>query len=178
MKGVLFNEFLDQVEDIHGAAMKERVVGACDLSSGGVYTNERAYPCEEMGQLIAAFARLSNKDPVPILHEFGRRLATTFHHSHPEHFEAPAFFDFVESLDALVHAEVKKRDPEAQLPRFSTISREDNRLVIDYVSSRGLEDLAYGLFRGCSEIFGEPVHIAASVDRDVPVFAVRFTLDI
>ncbi len=50
------------------------------------------------------------------------------------------------------------------------------RLVIDYVSSRGLENLASGLFHGCSAIFDEPVHITAAAHDEAEVKSVRFTL--
>ncbi len=176
MKGIVFTEFLDHVEEALGPAMVESIIEACDLASGGVYTSVGTYPCEEMGQLIGALARLSGRDPVSILHEFGGRLAQTFHQVYPEHFKVPGFFDFVESVDSHIHVEVMKLYPDAELPRFHTVSREQDRLVIDYISSRGLENLAFGLFHGCSTIFDEPVHITATAHDEAAVKSVRFTL--
>jgi Haem-NO-binding len=176
MKGIVFTEFLEHVEEALGPAMVESVIDACDLASGGVYTSVGTYPCEEMGQLIGALAELSGRDPVSILHEFGGRLAETFHKAYPEHFKVPEFFDFVESVDSHIHVEVKKLYPDAELPRFHTVSREQDRLVIDYVSSRGLENLAFGLFHGCSAIFDEPVNITTDARDESNLKSVRFTL--
>lgn len=176
MKGIVFTEFLEHVEEALGPAVVEQVIESCDLASGGAYTSIGTYPCAEMGQLIAALARLTGRDPTSILHEFGGRLAATFHGAYPEHFKVPAFFDFVESVDTHIHAEVLKLYPDAELPRFNLVSRDENRLVIDYVSSRGLEELAFGLFHGCSRIFGEPVHITTDVRSDDGLNSVRFTL--
>ena len=176
MKGIVFTEFLEHVEEAFGPAMVESVIDACDLASGGVYTSVGTYPCEEMGKLIGALAELSGRVPVSILHEFGGRLAETFHKAYPQHFKVPDFFDFVESVDSHIHVEVMKLYPDAELPRFHTVSREQDRLVIDYVSSRGLENLAFGLFHGCSTIFDEPVHITAAAHDEAEVKSVRFTL--
>lgn len=176
MKGIVFTEFLDHVEQALGPAMVESVIEASDLASGGVYTSVGTYPCEEMGKLIASLAKLSGRDPVSILNEFGGRLAETFHSAYPEHFKVPSFFDFVESVDSHIHVEVMKLYPDAELPRFRTVSRQEDELVVDYVSSRGLSDLAFGLFLGCSAIFDEPVHITTAAHDEASVKAVRFTL--
>lgn len=79
MKGIVFTEFLDHVKAAFGPAMAENVFEAIDLASGGVYTSVGTYPCEEMGKLIASLAKLSGRDPVSILNEFGGRFAETFH---------------------------------------------------------------------------------------------------
>lgn len=115
-----------------------------------------------MDKLIGALAELSGRDPVSILHELGGRLAETFHKVYPQKFKGADFFDFVESVDSHIHVEVMKLCQDAELPRFHKVSREQERLVIDYVSSRGRQNLASGLFRGCSTIFDEPVHITAA----------------
>jgi hypothetical protein len=176
MKGIVFTEFLDHVEEALGPAMVENVVEASDLASGGVYTSVGTYPCEEMGKLIASLAKLTGRDPVSILNEFGGRLAQTFHKAYPEHFKVPSFFDFVESVDSHIHVEVTKLYPDAELPRFHTVSRQHDQLVVDYVSSRGLADLAFGLFQGCSAIFDEPVLITTAAQDDESANSVRFKL--
>lgn len=72
------------------------------------------------------------------------------------------FFDFVGSVGSHIHVDVIQLYPNAELPRFPTVSRGHGRLVIEYVASRGLQKLAFGLLRGCSTISDEPRHITAA----------------
>lgn len=72
------------------------------------------------------------------------------------------FFDLVESVVSHIRAEVMKLHQDAELARFHKVSRQQERLVIDYVSPRGPRNLASGLFRGCSTIVDEPVRITAA----------------
>ena len=176
MKGIVFTEFLEHVEESLGPVVAEQSVESRDLESGGAYTSVGTYPCEEMGQLIGALAKHSNKDPVSILNEFGGRLARTFHSAYPQYFDVPSYFDFVESVDSHIHVEVLKLYPDAELPRFENVSRDETKLVVDYISSRGLEDLAYGLLHGCASTFGEKVTISTDIKDDDAERKVRFTL--
>lgn len=85
-KGIVFTEFLDHMEEALGPAMVESIIESCDLAPGGIYTSVGTYPCEEMGQLIGALAKLSGRDLGSILYEFGGRLAQAFNQAYPEHF--------------------------------------------------------------------------------------------
>lgn len=177
MKGIVFTEFLEHVEGAFGSMMVEQIVDACDLESGGAYTSVGTYPCEEMGQLVGALARFSGTDPSELLHGFGGRLASTFHGAYPQYFDVPGYFDFVESVDSHIHVEVLKLYPDAELPRFVSVSRDENCLVIDYISSRGLEDLAAGLLYASAAVFNEKVSVTSDTWGEGADRTVRFTLE-
>jgi len=176
MKGIVFTEFLDHVEEAMGPAMVEDLIDGCDLESGGVYTSVGTYPCAEMGKLLAKLSELSGIDPVTLLHGFGGRLAQTFHSAYPDHFDVACYFDFVDSIDQRIHVDVLKLYPDAELPRFVTVRRDDNCMEIDYKSSRGLEQLAYGLFVGTANIFGQTVSIESFSRVENGEKIVRFRL--
>ena len=177
MKGIVFTEFLEHIEDTYGALMTERVIEACDLKSGGAYTSVGTYPCEEMGQLVGALSRFTETHPSVLLQGFGGRLAKTFHSAYPQYFEVPGYFDFVESIDSHIHVEVLKLYPDAELPQFVNVSRDDHTLVIDYISSRGLEDLAEGLLLASAAVFGDSVSVKSDVQEGSAGRVVRFTLE-
>ena len=63
MKGIVFTEFLDLVEDKFGLGMVDDIVNSSDLSSGGAYTAIGTYDFGEMHQLIT---HLSAKTDIPI----------------------------------------------------------------------------------------------------------------
>lgn len=177
MKGIVFTEFLEHVEDAHGAIMAERIISSCELESGGAYTSVGTYPCEEMGELVGALARLTSSQPNTLLHGFGGRLAKTFHAAYPQYFDVANYFDFIESVDSHIHVEVQKLYPDAELPKFVTVSRSENQLVVDYISSRGLEDLAHGLLAASAAVFGETIKIRSEVRGDGADRIVRFTME-
>jgi hypothetical protein len=90
---------------------------------------------------------------VSILHEFGGRLAETFHKAYPQHFKVPDFFDFVESVDSHIHVEVMKLYPDAELPSFVT-RWEGDAFILEYRSARPFAALAEGLLLGAIAHWG------------------------
>ena len=177
MKGIVFTEFLEHVETSFGLDMVQNIIDVCDLPHGGAYTSVGTYPCEEMGQLVGALAKLSGADPKALLKGFGERLGATFHKAYPQYFDVSGYFDFVESVDAHIHVEVKKLYPDAELPKFESVSRDEKSLVLDYISSRGLEDLAAGLLLATASVFDESISIRSDVRENVSERTVRFTLE-
>ena len=69
--------------------------------------------------------------------------------------EVSSSFDFVASVDGVIHVEVRKLYPDAQLPSFQVLERTPHVLRIKYRSDRHLGDLAEGLLEGCIAHFGE-----------------------
>lgn len=83
-------------------------------------------------------------------------------------------FSFLSGIEDIIHAEVLKLYPDAELPRFIVEHHDAQRLVLLYQSPRHFEDLAEGLMHGCVAHFGESIRI----EREVPASgtAQRFTL--
>ena len=80
---------------------------------------------------------------------------------YPDFFEGcGSLFDFLESVDRHIHVEVNKLYPDAELPKFRTVSRGADHLAIDYESCRPLEHLAEGMIQAAAAHFREPVTIS------------------
>ena len=85
-------------------------------------------------------------------------------------------FDLLQSLNNLIHREVAKLYPDAELPRFDVIERSADRLTLVYESRRPFADLAEGLIRACGHHFGQNLTVAReNLPADGPI-RVRFTL--
>ena len=56
MKGVVFTEFLELVEDKFGLEMVDAIIQASDLESGGAYTAVGTYKFVEMVSLLTALS--------------------------------------------------------------------------------------------------------------------------
>jgi hypothetical protein len=177
MKGIVFTEFLEMVEAQYSPALADRIVCAASLPSGGAYTAVGTYDHGEMWSLVIELGKATGT-PVPrLMHAFGEHLFQRFTVVYPKLFESvSSAFDFLQGLETVIHSEVRKLYPDAELPRFDVAERSAQRMVMVYRSSRHFADLAEGLLRGCARHFDEPIEIGR---EDLPAdrgSAARFTL--
>lgn len=146
MKGIVFTEFLDMVEQKFGYEIVDQIITESKLKSNGIYTAVGTYPHSEVVTLLM---NLSNKvaiEPTTLLKEFGKYLFDTFLSSYPQFFSAvDNAFAFLHSIDKHIHVEVLKLYPDATLPKFLSKETEDGTLVMTYKSERKMAALAEGL---------------------------------
>jgi len=159
MKGIVFSEFMDLVEEKFGLETIDELVESTDLASGGSYTAVGTYPSSEMVSLVVRLSELTNV-PVPgLLNAFGHHLFATFHRNYPGFFaDVKHPFDLLEQIDNHIHVEVKKLYPDAELPRFET-ERNGDTMTMIYRSERKMADLAIGLMEAAANHFKHPLNI-------------------
>lgn len=177
MKGVVFTEFFGMVEQEFSADLVDDLIDATQPASGGAYTAVGTYDHREIVAMVVELSARSGT-PVPdLLQAFGRYLFGRFHAMYPVFFEGvDGSFAFLDSIERVIHAEVRKLHPDAELPRFETELLGDDGMVLVYRSPRHMEDLAAGLIAGCAEHFGDEVHIDRAT-RDDGAVAFRLTLE-
>lgn len=177
MKGIVFCEFVEMLEQEFSADMADEIISGAALESGGAYTTVGTYDHHEM---LALVTQLSEKTgtPVPDLVEaFGRYLFGRFVDLYPAFFEGvDGAFSFLDRIEEHVHVEVLKLYPDAELPTFDTSRTDDNTMVMVYQSTRPFADLARGLIKGCIAHYGEPVDVQMEDLSDEGRTHVRFTL--
>ncbi|MEO9968446.1 MAG: heme NO-binding domain-containing protein [Hyphomonadaceae bacterium] len=167
MKGVVFTEFMDHLERAYGPVLVDDVITSSGVETRGAYTSVGTYPCSELVRLISAMSSISGLGIPQIIRQFGEQLAVSFKRDHPQYYDNIGYFDFVEAVENRIHVDVLKLYPDAELPRFFTVSRSERKLVIDYLSARHLEELAYGLLLGTARHFDENVSISMQpIKRD------------
>ena len=177
MKGIVFTEFLEMVEDHFSIDMVDNLIDDCDLPSGGAYTAVGTYSHEEIVALVSA---LSQRTAIPVpqlLKVFGEHLFGQFAKNYSLFFvNVSNALDFLHGIEDVIHAEVKKLYPDAQLPRFITEEYSNQKLVLVYQSNRHFEDLAEGLIIGCIKYFNEKIHISREEIYINNIKQERFTL--
>lgn len=157
MKGVVFTEFLDMVEQRFSPDMVDDIIEDANLPSGGAYTTVGTYPHDEMVALVVALSARSGAAVPELLRAFGEYLFGRFVKGYPAFFSGHHdAFIFLAGIEDIIHAEVRKLYPDAELPTFEVEHRDERRLAIVYSSGRHFEDLAEGLIRGCISHFGRP----------------------
>jgi len=164
MKGIVFTEFLEMVEDRFSANMVDDIIDAANLPSGGAYTAVGTYSHEEIVALVVALSQNSGVAVQSLLQAFGQHLFGRFVKGYPAFFSATNdAFTFLSGIEDIIHAEVKKLYPDAELPRFDIEHHDDRKLILLYDSRRHFEDLAEGLMRGCVAHFGGGIDIQREV---------------
>lgn len=166
MKGVVFTEFLDMVEARFSPEAVDDIIDAADLPHGGAYTAVGTYPYQEMARLVGALSKYSGLSAPQLLNAYGQHLFARFHQGYAAFFEGmDDSFTFLATIQDVVHVEVRKLYPDAELPEFATEKLSDDHLRMVYRSPRCLGDFAQGLLEGCVSHFGEPIKISRQDSR-------------
>lgn len=175
MKGMVFTEFLEMVEDQFGFETADKIIENSELASGGVYTAVGTYHHGEMVELVSNLSKESEIKIEDLLQAFGKHLFSQFVKGYGRFFEdVTDSFKFLSGIEDYIHVEVKKLYPDAELPTFEIETKSENELVMLYKSERGFADFAQGLILGCIAHFEEEVQVQRE-DLNGPK-EVRFTL--
>ncbi len=160
MKGIVFTEFLEMVEEKFGFEIADSIIEKSNLKSGGSYTSVGTYPHEEMVQLLTHLSEESGLQAADLLETFGLYLFGRFAELYGVFFENKTnSFDFLSGIENYIHVEVKKLYPDAQLPRIDAHKIDEKRMELTYYSTRKLASLAHGLMNGCFQHFKENISI-------------------
>lgn len=176
MKGIVFTEFIEMVEQRFSTSVAYRLLDECELSSGGAYTAVGTYDHRELVRLASKLSEISGLPLSALMKVFAEHLFGRFHVLYPVFFEnVNSAFDFLTQVEDFIHPEVLKLYPDAELPRFETERPDRDTLVMTYHSTRHLGDLAQGLIEACIRHFGQPLQLRR---EDLPGAgqAVRFTI--
>jgi len=160
MKGIVFAEFLELVEDKFGFEMADDIIDKCDLPSDGAYTQVGKYDHQELIDLVSALSEETKISVEDLVKTFGQHLLFKFTKSYPQYFDGvKTSFEFFDTIENKVHVEVKKLYPDAELPTFTPEIISDNEMKMTYRSKRPFSALAYGMMMGSAEFFNENIDI-------------------
>lgn len=160
MKGIVFTEFLEMVDDKFSPEVSEAIIEEANLPSGGAYTSVATYDHAEMVTMVVKLAEKTNTPVSDLLGVFGEYLLGRFKVLYPDFFVGvSSTFDFLDTIENHVHVEVKKLYSDAELPSFATERLNDGAMTMTYKSSRPFADLAEGLIRGSIAHFGEEIQL-------------------
>lgn len=177
MKGVVFVEFVEMVEDTFSPEMVDDIIQSALPPSGGAYTAVGTYPHQEMIDLVGALSERTGVPVADLMRSFGRHLMGRFESMYPEFFEGvPDAFAFLRTLENHIHREVLKLYPEAELPRFDYSHPSDDSMVLVYRSARPFADLAEGLLHGCIDHWQEGLELGREDLEGPSGTHARFTL--
>lgn len=156
MKGIVFNLLNELIEEKFGLATWDSLLQS--TGQDGVFTAAGNYPDEKILALVAALSEKSGIPPGDLIRVFGEFMFSGFVKHYPSFFENDlSAKELLLSVDGIIHVEVKKLFPEANLPKFDYEDPAHDQLVMIYRSDRKMCALAEGLFDGAAKHFGEEI---------------------
>ncbi|MBW2424628.1 MAG: heme NO-binding domain-containing protein [Deltaproteobacteria bacterium] len=165
MRGFVFTEFVEVVEESYGLDVADQMIAATESICDGAYVAVDVYPAEEFVGLVTSLSRIVDSEVATLVESYGEHLFPRLAHLYSHllvGLEDP--FDFLEKLDGHIHFEVQKLEPEAELPNFDFERRGPDEATLIYASHRALPHFAAGLLKGCFRHFGSGLEIR-STDR-------------
>ena len=158
MKGIVFNLLEEVVRQAYGEDTWDALLEAAGLD--GVYTSLGNYPHEELLQLVTAASPALQMPPEAFIRWFGRHAIALLVERYPEFFEAhQTTRSFLLTLNDVIHPEVRKIYPGADVPTFAYETSSDEVLQMQYQSARKLCMFGQGLIEGAAAHYGEAVAI-------------------
>ena len=158
MKGIVFNLLEDAVTREHGADTWDDLLEAAGLD--GSYTSLGNYPDAHLTSLVAAASAAGGAAPQDIIRWFGREALPALAAAYPGFFEPHTDLrPFLYTLNDIIHPEVRKLYPGADVPTFGLTTAPDGTVTMRYGSPRQLCAFAEGLIEGAAAHYGQRVAI-------------------
>lgn len=160
MKGIVFTEFLEMVEDVFSYEVADQIIERSSTATDGAYTALGNYDHQEMLKMVTHLSEIT-ETPAPILVKaFGKHLFSRFVQGYPKFFEtSQSAFEFLGGIESYIHVEVRKLYSDSELPSFSYTTQTPTELRMVYQSKRPFGDLAEGLIQGCLAHYQETATI-------------------
>lgn len=160
MKGIVFTEFLDLVEDKFGLEMVDNIINSSTLESEGIYTSVGTYAFSEMLQLLQHLSTNTGISIDDLLLVYAEHFFSVLETSYPGLFATYKDpIDMISSIENHIHVEVRKIYPDAELPTFEVVEKTENSLVMIYTSSRAMHHFGLGLMNKTFEHFNSSATI-------------------
>lgn len=160
MKGIVFTEFLELVEDKFGLDMVDKIIDASNLDSDGVYTSIGTYQFSEMLQLLQNLSKNTKISIDDLLLVYAEHFFGVIEISYPgllATYKDP--IEMLSSIENHIHVEVRKIYPDAELPTFIVEEKTEKSLIMVYKSSRAMHHFGLGLMNKTFEHFNSTAKI-------------------
>jgi hypothetical protein len=156
MKGIVFNLFEEVVRRTYGEDTWDDLLDAANL--GGSYTSLGSYDDRDLFRLADAASQRLKMPTYDVVRWLGREAIPLLAQKYPALFDAHTDTrSFVLALNDIIHPEVRKLYPGANVPAFTYDTSSPDVLGMTYQSPRRLCAFAEGLVEGAAAHYGESV---------------------
>jgi hypothetical protein len=158
MKGVIFNLAEEVISDGFGNAVWDDVLDAAGLD--GAFTSLGNYPDSDLVSLVTASSAILGVPATDVIRTLGKGALPLLAERYPMFFTPHSSTrPFLLTLNEVIHAEVRKLYPDADVPEFEFVTSDPDWLVMQYRSHRKLCALAEGFVMGAAAHYAEQAEI-------------------
>jgi Haem-NO-binding len=158
VKGIIFNLLEEAVSAEHGEQAWDELLNAAGVD--GAYTSLGNYPDADLMKLVEAAAERFSLPQQDVIRWLGRSSLPALAEKYPDFFKPHSSTrPFLLTLNEIIHPEVRKLYPGADVPAFDYDASSPDVLVMGYESPRKLCALGEGLIQGAAAHYGEQVTI-------------------
>lgn len=136
MRGVIFTELFELIEEKFGLELLDDVIVGANLPNDGAYTATGNYPFFELLSIITQLHKQTEILIDTLLEVFGEYLFGQLLAQHPELDGTKNILDFLENVETYIHTEVKKLYPDAELPKLNIVAKSEKTLTLYYISKK------------------------------------------
>lgn len=156
MNGVIFTEFIDLVEEKFGLDTLDQIIQRADLPNDGAYTSIGTYDHNELLRMVVQLHQISGIAVSDLAKAFGQHLFGQLAKAQGELVRPMGnVMEVLANVQDVIHVEVKKLYPEAELPTLDYRQVSEQECELMYRSSRPFADVCEGLIRGAALHFDE-----------------------
>ena len=160
MKGIVFTQFFEMVVEKLGFELVDQLIEKTELATGGAYTTIGTYDHKELLALVGNLHHLTDIPVNDLLVSYGQYLFPRLMTISPGIVsQFGSSFELVSAVDSIIHVEVLKLYPDAELPEFRVIMNNEKEMQVTYTSCRPFAFLAQGLILGCSQYYNEKIAV-------------------
>src|SRR5437016_3587192 len=116
MKGIMFTTLNDMVIDKYGFEVWEELLQIVKPTSRGSYTAGGRYPYSELQAIIVALSQIKKIEVTKLLEIYGLYMFSVLAQKYPIFLQNVTLKEFLKSINDVIHLEIKKLHPDADLP--------------------------------------------------------------
>lgn len=167
LKGIIFLKLEEFVDATFGEFAWDEILLESQPASEGAYTANTLYEDTEFFLLFETICKRHNLDPKAAQFSFGQWVFSKLLAISPSDIHATKdTFGFLRAVNDVIHIEVMKIHPDALLPEFEFLSENENTLVMQYISPRGLCYFCSGLIDSLAKHLNEKIKIDLSINQN------------
>lgn len=167
MKGIVFTEFLELVEEKFGLEMVDAIITQSNLKSKGAYTSIGTYDFSELQQLLKNLHKNTGISIDQILFVFAEYFFTILEKNYStlfSNFKDP--IEMLASVETKIHEDFVSIYEDTQLPCVKVVDRTKDSLILIYKSSRAMCYFGLGLMNKTFEHFNSKANILLEKIKD------------
>lgn len=160
MKGIIFTELIEMMEDLMGLEFTNKVIEDARLENEGAYTAIGTYPPQDMFKIMASLSMHAGNTPESLMKSYGEYLFYRIIETHKKELtECCDTFSFLQKLNNIVKMEVLKLNPKATIPSIKAKLLDKSSMEVLYKSDQQMADLIHGIMSESAKHFRETINI-------------------